>query len=94
MAKNRIDRKGYQGVQFGINPVQVKKVEITNTSCEPNVSSIDTKTNQPGQAVAPTFEQIEERARMIWMQRGCIPGEDERNWNEAETQLRAEIHIV
>lgn len=42
-------------------------------------------------SVRLTHEQIEERARLIWKQRGCIPGEDERNWYEAETQLKREL---
>ena len=42
-------------------------------------------------SVRLTHEQIEERAKLIWQQRGCIPGEDERNWYEAETQLKREL---
>lgn len=38
-----------------------------------------------------THEQIEERAKLIWKQRGCPPGEDEKNWYEAETQLKREL---
>jgi hypothetical protein len=38
-----------------------------------------------------THEQIKERAKLIWEQRGCLPGEDERNWYEAETQLKREL---
>jgi hypothetical protein len=38
-----------------------------------------------------THEQIEERARLIWKQRGCPRGEDEKNWYEAETQLKREL---
>jgi hypothetical protein len=35
-------------------------------------------------------EQVAERAKAIWEQRGCVPGEDEHNWLEAERQLRQE----
>ena len=38
----------------------------------------------------PTHDQIAQRAHEIWVKRGCKPGEDERNWLEAEKQLRAE----
>lgn len=38
-----------------------------------------------------THEQIAERARQIWEQHGRPQGEDERNWREAERQLRAEM---
>ena len=40
-----------------------------------------------------THEQIAERAKLIWEKRGCIPGEDELNWKEAESQLRKELGI-
>lgn len=38
-----------------------------------------------------THEQIADRARQIWEQRGCPQGEDERNWREAERQLKKEL---
>jgi hypothetical protein len=40
-----------------------------------------------------TREQIAQRAHEIWMKRGCKPGEDERNWLEAEKQLKAEMGV-
>ncbi len=92
MAKNRIDKNKNQGNQFGINPVQTK-IENIRIACESKAPSFESKINEPRPAAVPTHEQIAERARMIWQQRGCIPGEDERNWNEAETQLRAEMHL-
>jgi len=39
----------------------------------------------------PTHEQIAERAKAIWIQRGRIPGQDQANWYEAESQLKAEM---
>jgi hypothetical protein len=42
-------------------------------------------------AVKVTHDQIAQRAHEIWLKRGCKPGEDERNWLEAEKQLRAEL---
>ncbi len=44
-----------------------------------------------GKTGAITREQIAQRAHEIWMKRGCKPGEDERNWLEAEKQLKAEM---
>jgi hypothetical protein len=41
--------------------------------------------------VKVTHDQIARRAHEIWLKRGCKPGEDERNWLEAEKQLRAEL---
>ena len=40
---------------------------------------------------SPTQQQIEERAREIWRASGCVPGRDEENWHEAETQLKKEL---
>jgi len=41
-----------------------------------------------------THRQIAERARAIWLGRGCLAGEDERNWLEAEAQLRQEMGLA
>ena len=45
------------------------------------------------QAVVLTHDLIAERARTIWLERGCSPARDEENWREAETQLKAELGI-
>lgn len=39
----------------------------------------------------PTYEQIAQRAQEIWTKKGCLPGQDEQNWLEAERQLKAEL---
>ena len=39
---------------------------------------------------AVSQEQITERAKAIWIQRGRVAGQDQANWYEAEAQLRAE----
>jgi hypothetical protein len=36
-------------------------------------------------------EQIAERAKTIWEQKGRVTGQDQVNWCEAEAQLRAEL---
>ena len=48
---------------------------------------------RPGKAVALTHEQIAERAKALWQQHGCPAGEDEKNWYEAEAQLKHELGI-
>jgi len=40
-----------------------------------------------------THEQIAERAKKIWQDRGCVPGFDEQNWYEAEMQLKEELGV-
>lgn len=43
--------------------------------------------------VAPTYEQIAERARNIWQDRGCPTNQDESIWYEAENQLKRELSM-
>jgi hypothetical protein len=51
-----------------------------------------TTTATPGvKGVTPTNEQISQRAQEIWKKKGCLPGQDEQNWLEAERQLVAEL---
>jgi hypothetical protein len=50
-----------------------------------------TATRPSPKTVKVTHDQIAQRAHEIWLKRGCRPGEDERNWLEAEKQLRAEL---
>lgn len=45
-------------------------------------------------SVSLTHDQIADRARAIWEQRGHPQGEDERIWHEAEDQLKHEIGMV
>ncbi len=41
-----------------------------------------------------THKMIAERARAIWLERGCPSGRDDLNWQEAEAQLRRELGLV
>jgi hypothetical protein len=45
------------------------------------------------QAVVLTHDVIAERARAIWLERGCSPDQDEENWRDAEAQLKTEMRI-
>jgi hypothetical protein len=45
---------------------------------------------QTKKTAAPTYEQIAERARSIWQERGCPTNQDESIWYEAENQLKRE----
>jgi hypothetical protein len=40
-----------------------------------------------------THEQIAERAKSIWTERGCPSNQDEQNWLDAENQLKQEFGI-
>ncbi len=46
---------------------------------------------QTKKTVTPTYEQIAERARNIWQERGCPTNQDESIWYEAENQLKREL---
>ena len=91
MAKNKISpKKNYDGplntIETARSKVQRIKgaVENKDTASAPIINLY-----KPDKML--TYEQISERAKLIWQQRGCISGEDERNWNEAENQLRIEL---
>jgi hypothetical protein len=43
------------------------------------------------QPVVLTHDLIAERAWALWQERGCMPGQAEQNWHEAESLLRAEL---
>ena len=56
----------------------------------------DTFILQPGpslQAVPLSHDLIAERARTIWLKRGCSSNRDEENWREAEAQLKTELGV-
>lgn len=47
---------------------------------------------QTVETIQPTHEQIALRAQHIWRQKGCLWGQEDQNWLEAETQLIAELN--
>ena len=57
--------------------------------------SVRTQDDKPSTAPTRTLthDQVAERARRIWQERGCPHGEDERNWREAEKQLKHELGL-
>lgn len=93
MAKNSISQKSNKGVQLGkIITVQPKAGSVKGVG-GPKDPACGSKVNLSESATALTQERIAERARVLWQSRGCRPGEDERNWSEAEAQLKAELGI-
>ena len=64
-----------------------QQVKSSRESTKPPQMTKEVSIRQTKNSVVPTYEQISERAREIWNERGCLPGEDERNWLEAENQL-------
>ncbi len=59
------------------------------------VGERQTRTPETGESsVSLTHDQIADRARAIWEQRGRPQGQDEKIWHEAEDQLKREIGMV
>jgi len=53
-----------------------------------------TKVESAGRPAANlTHQQIEQRAKEIWQKKGCPAGQDEKNWHEAESQLKQELGV-
>ncbi len=48
---------------------------------------------QTGPTATLTHEQIAKRAQQIWEKKGRPVGQDEKNWLEAEAQLKRELGI-
>lgn len=93
MARNNISKKSNTGVQSSsVITVQPKAGSIKGVY-GPKDPACGSKVKPSGPAATLTNERIAERAKVIWQNRGCKPGEDERNWHEAETQLKAELGI-
>lgn len=66
---------------------KIRQTGSSAGSTRPPLGVKEVSTTKTKRSAAPTYEQISERAKAIWQQRGCRPGEDERNWLEAERQL-------
>jgi hypothetical protein len=75
------------------NSAKEEKQQTASSSKDIKISRVagETSTKQTQKTVVPSYEQISERAKTIWQQRGCTPGEDQRNWFEAEIQLQKEM---
>jgi len=59
----------------------------------PEVRPVPSQGNKPIARSAQTLahDQIAERAKRLWQQRGCPQGQDEYIWHEAERQLKREL---
>jgi len=93
MAKYNIDQQRNKDVQSGRTATAQTKVGSFKGVGESKGPAYGSKVNPSRPSMTLTHERIAERAWEIWQKRGCRPGEDVWNWNEAETQLRAELDI-
>jgi hypothetical protein len=70
--------------------------EASIETSKPASSQIPVKTigaSKTKTAASITRQQIEERARAIWQKKGCPVGQDDKNWQEAESQLKQELGV-
>ena len=93
MTKNKISPKNNNDSPLNMIETARSKVQRIKGSGEHKKPASDPIVNIFKPEKLLTYEQISERAKLIWQNRGCIPGEDERNWNEAESQLKVELGI-
>jgi len=83
------------GIRIGDNEVQASSKNIiplrgaNSEKLRQDTSSL--KLRPTLQAVGLTHDLIAERARAIWMERGCSCNQDQENWREAEAQLKTEM---
>ena len=93
MAKNNINQKSNKNDQLG-RIITIQPTAGSNKSeCGPIDAACSLKVNSTSPTTALTHQQIAERAWIIWQSSNCRPGEDKRNWHEAEAQLKAESRI-
>ena len=64
-----------------------------STSSADNWSSSASRPAAQRRRAKLTHQQIAQRAQAIWKAKGCPTGQDEKNWLEAETQLKAEMGV-
>ena len=74
------------------------RIEPLVTSSKPgNPHSSGTTVAEPAASknkpVTLTHQQIEQRAKQLWRQKGCPSGQDVTIWCEAEKQLKHELGI-
>ncbi len=71
---------------------KVEKVPMEPARGEAVVGERPAQTPEVGESsVSLTHDQIADRARAIWEQRGRPQGQDDKIWHEAEDQLKREI---
>ena len=78
-----------------------QKIDVTNKQSQFSSNahsgksvSVMEKPSTKQKNVVLSHDQIAERAKNIWIERGCPSNQDEQNWLEAENQLKQELGIL
>ena len=87
MKIEQINKKSKRGKIETVTKAQVSTAKKTPVQ----TATVSIAPKSSPKTVRLTHEQIAERAKAIWMSRGCVPGHDEQNWLDAEAQLRSEL---
>jgi len=91
MARKSADKTGGTATKRG-RGAKAEKVPVEPARGEAVVGEREAQTPEAGESsVTLTHDQIADRARAIWEQRGRPQGEDVKIWHEAEDQLKQEI---
>ena len=80
-----------KATQVASRPSAGSKTKTTPRKTKTVVKSVKPRgKSSPAEVVqAPTLEQIQVRAYEIWLRKGRPLGQDQRNWLEAEAELKA-----
>ena len=87
------DRKVARMVDNDIRATGTSIVSLRTTNYEKTKHPMSPEPGPSLQVGALSHDLIAERARAIWLKRGCSPDRDEENWREAEAQLKTELGI-
>ncbi len=92
MAKKQMNN--YQpGSNQGSDVIRQQHINSNMQSGRATMVADSPAVKQTKKNAAPTYEQIAERARNIWQERGCPTNQDESIWYEAENQLKRELSM-
>ena len=91
MTKQKTSKTTNSKIQSGHR--KAGQVKASKTSRKGISKSSDTSSTCTAQIPMLSHEQITERAKKIWQDRGCVPGFDEQNWHEAERQLKTQLEL-
>ncbi len=78
----------------GIRGIGPNTISLRTTNGDTTKQRMGPEAGPSLQAVALSHDRIAERARAIWLARGCSPDHDHENWCDAEAQLRGELGIA
>ena len=88
-------RKEFRNANDSMKASSARGNKSSVATLKPNENRTPNKPDIGKATAAPPLahKQIEERAKEIWIKKGCPAGQDEKNWLEAEEQLKREVGV-